>query len=271
MVFTLPKNASHDYKMVLASFTYSHTWYNMPDVAGQAHMATFMFQPGPTGAEGSDESSAKYPFQGNIFIKSCRILPSDTWDHQTNPSWYKWPWHSNTAFTAPRTMSWWLSRLKDCMGRVTLTGTVPAAGLARQGDGFPGLGQHVPHSPIHAQERPSGQSVCALWPSGRCSCSGQCQELPIACSARGGVLLSGYVLQALVAGPAGLAAHVLDWTQGRALAYDEQSWPKSALWRGCVLGKTTDEAESEYIQIWKRERERERDMVMFITLYASAW
>ena len=124
MVFTLPKNASqdlhlkntvmgyrvelpvhmvltgNDYKMVLASFTYSHTWYNMPDVAGQAHMATFMFQPGPTGAEGSDESSAKYPFQGNIFIKSSRILPSDTWDHQTNPSWYKWPWHSNTAFTA---------------------------------------------------------------------------------------------------------------------------------------------------------------------------
>ena len=43
------------------------------------------------------------------------------------------------------------------------------------------------------------------------------------------------------------------------------------MWRGCVLGKTTDEAESEYIQIWKRERERERDMVMSITLYASAW
>ena len=40
---------------------------------------------------------------------------------------------------------------------------------------------------------------------------------------------------------------------------------------GGVLGKTTDEAESEYIQIWKRERERERDMVMSITLYASAW
>ena len=157
--------------------------------------------------------------------------------------------------------------LKDCMGRVSLTGTVPAARLAKPGDGFPGLGQHVPHSPIHAQERPSGQSVCALWPSGRCSCSGQCQELPIACSAHGGALLSGYVLQALVAG---LAAHVLDWTQGCALASDEQSWPESAMWRGCVLGKTTDEAESEYIQIWKRERKRERHGNV-ITLYASAW
>ena len=159
--------------------------------------------------------------------------------------------------------------LKDCMGRLTLTGTVPAAGLAGPGDGFPGLGQHVPHSSIHAQERPSGQSVCALWPSGRCSCSGQCQELPVACSARGGALLSGFVLQALVAGLAGLAAHVLDWTQGYALTYDEQSWPESAMWRGGgVLGKTTDKAESEYIQIWKRERERERerDMVMPITL-----
>ena len=156
-------------------------------------------------------------------------------------------------------MSWWLSSLAWKIAWAGwLTGTVPAAGLARPGDGFPGLGKHVPHSPIHAQERHSGQSVCALWPSGICSCSGQCQELPIACSARGGALLSGYVLQALVAGLAGLASHVLDWTQGCALAYDEQSWPESAMWRGCVLGKTTDEAESEYIQIWKRERKRER-------------
>ena len=87
MVFTLPKNASQDlhlkkntildyrvelpihmaltgdnYEMVLASFTYSHTWYNIPDIAGQAHMATFILQPGPTGAEASDDSSAKYPF-----------------------------------------------------------------------------------------------------------------------------------------------------------------------------------------------------------------
>ena len=119
--------------------------------------------------------------------------------------------------------------LKDCMDQVTLTGTVPAAGLAGPADGFPRLGRHVPHSPIHAQERPSGQSVCALWSSSRYSCSGQCQELPIACSACGGELLSGYVLQALVAG---LAAHVLDWTQGCALAYAEQSWPESAMWRG---------------------------------------
>ena len=221
----------NDYKMVLASFTYSHTWYNMPDIAGQAHMATFMLQPGPTGAEGSDESSAKYPFQGNIFIKSYRILPSDTWDHQTNPSWYKWPWHSNTAFTAPRTMSWWLSSLA---WKIAWTGWLLQAlsllpGWLDQQMVFLDWGNTCLIAPIHAQERPSGQSVCALWSSSRYSCGGQCQELPIACSACGGELLSGYALQALVAG---LAAHVLDWTQGCALAYAEQSWPESAMWRG---------------------------------------
>ena len=267
MVFTLPKNASqdlhlkntvmgyrvelpihmvltgNDYKMVLASFTYSHTWYNMPDIAGQAYMATFIFSARPHGGRGQRWKFGKVSLPRQHFHQELQ----DTSLRYLRPSDKSFVINGHdipTQLSQPQ---------EPCPGD------------------FQAWPERLPHSPIHAQERPSGQSVCALWPSGRCSCSGQCQELPIACSAHGGALLSGYVLQALVAGPAGQAAHVLDWTQGCAHAYDEQSWPYSAMWRRCVLGKTTDEAESKYIQIWKRERERERDMMMSITLYASAW
>ena len=66
MVFTLPSNASqalyphntvtdfrvalpervalrsNDYEVTLASFTYAHSWYNVPDLAGQTHTAIFI-------------------------------------------------------------------------------------------------------------------------------------------------------------------------------------------------------------------------------------
>ena len=49
------------------------------------------------------------PSKATCSSRAAGYCPSDTWDHQPNPSWYKWPWHFNAAFTAPRTMSWWLS------------------------------------------------------------------------------------------------------------------------------------------------------------------
>ena len=216
MVFTLPKNASqdlhlkntvmgyrvelpvhmvltgNDYKMVLASFTYSHTWYNMPDVAGQAHMATFMFQPGPTGAEGSDETWQSIPSKATFSSRAAGYFPQILETirqilRDINGMTFQHSFHS------PRTMSWWLSSLawKIAWGGWLLQALSLLPGWPDKEMVFLDWGNTCL---IHAQERPSGQFVCALWPSGRCSCSGQCQELPIACSARGGALLSSYVL-----------------------------------------------------------------------------
>ena len=129
MVFTLPKNASqdlhlkntvmgyrvelpihmvltgNDYKMVLASFTYSHTRYNMPDVAGQAHMATFMFQPGPTGAEGSDETWQSIPSKATFSSRAAGYFPQILETirqilRDINGMTFQHSFHS------PRTMSW---------------------------------------------------------------------------------------------------------------------------------------------------------------------
>ena len=45
----LPKRVllhGNDYDVTLASFTYPRTWYNVPDLSGQMHMATFTFWQG---------------------------------------------------------------------------------------------------------------------------------------------------------------------------------------------------------------------------------
>ena len=119
MVFTLPSNASqalylentmtdfrvalpecvalhsNDYEIALASFTYAHTWYNMPDLAGQTHTATFSFLAGhlhplprgdnraetaAAGTEGDVETPSFHACEGLVFIKSWVILAWDTTD-----------------------------------------------------------------------------------------------------------------------------------------------------------------------------------------------
>ena len=121
IVFTLPSNASqalypdntvmdfwvalpkrgalrnNDYEVTLASFTYACSWYNLPDLAGQTHMAIFTFleghlYPPPHNGDRAEETAAvetkdttetpsSHACEGSTFIKSRRTLSPGYYEH----------------------------------------------------------------------------------------------------------------------------------------------------------------------------------------------
>ena len=95
----------NDYEVTLDSFTFPRTWYNVPDLAGQMHAATFAFQQGhlygcggssnaadvsdacaeaatAEEAVGGDEMPAELnPCQNTLLIKSQRTLSPRCYEH----------------------------------------------------------------------------------------------------------------------------------------------------------------------------------------------
>ena len=164
---------ANDYEITLARFTYPH-------IASQLPTAIFTFQAGhlhqhpPVGgcgdidddgvaataaAAGGDRSPPAHPCQGTTSSRAAGPCPPDT-TRTSDKSLMIWTamaagarWHSSSAFTPPRTASWWPSTHP---GRLhgqgdAYTATVPASGLAGPEDGAPGPGQHTPHGPIHTR------------------------------------------------------------------------------------------------------------------------
>ena len=168
MVFTLPSNASQelypentmtdfrvalpervalcsiDYEVALPSFTYSRTWYNVPDLTGQMHTASFSFlaghlHPPPRRADRAETASAKtegagkmpssLACEGSTFIKSRRTLSPWYYKH-VRQILHDFNGHSGSSpmafqfsYHAARNLVLMTFRpdLMDCTGRVTLS------------------------------------------------------------------------------------------------------------------------------------------------------
>ena len=128
----------------LASFTYARTWYNVPDLSGQTHTASFTFlaghlHPTPRGddrmesaaveTKGTAEMPSSHACEGLTFIKSRRTLSPGYYEHVrqilhdlnghggSSRMAFQFSYHAirNRVLVALR------PGLKDCTGQVTLS------------------------------------------------------------------------------------------------------------------------------------------------------
>ena len=122
---------SNDYEVALASLTYARSWYNVPDLAGQTHTATFTFLAGhlhppprdgshteETAAaetEGTAETPPSHPCEGSTFIKSRRTLSPGYYEHVRQML------HDLNGHGGGRRMGFQLmvTRLHPCIAHVT--------------------------------------------------------------------------------------------------------------------------------------------------------
>ena len=134
---------SNDYEVTLASFTYARSWYNVPDLVGQTHMATFTFPAGhlhPTlrddcaeetaaaETEGTAETPPSHTCEGSTFIKSRRTLSPGYYEHvrqmlhdlngHGGGSWMGFQFSYNAIRNS--VLLAFRPGLKNCTGRVAL-------------------------------------------------------------------------------------------------------------------------------------------------------
>ena len=229
MVFTLPSNASqalypentvtdfrvalpervalpsNDYEVALASFTYDRTWYNVPDLAGQTHMAIFTFpvghlHPPPCGDDRTESAAAEtegtpssYACEGSTFIKSRRTLSPEYYEHvrqilhdlnghgRSSRIAFQFSYHA----TQNRVLVTFRPGLKDCTGRVTLSRALSLLlGWPDQEMVLMGRGNTCHMAPSQPRRDPVESRHLRDPVDRRCSRGGQCQELAVARSTR---------------------------------------------------------------------------------------